>query len=308
MTIDGSTQLYGLLGHPIAHSLSPAIYNSFFASAGLNQAYVPLAVCPEALEATFPALRHLGFRGLNVTSPYKQRVAVLVDRLEGVAAEVGCVNTARLEGDRWVGLNTDGEGLCRWLEQAEGLELGRLRVVLLGAGNAARALFRALLDRSPRSLTVINRSSGRFREPFFAAHAGAAGVSYIGMDGHCADEPMRSAELVVNATSYGLGGRDESDRPSLPGGGLPGGGLPGGGLPGGGLPSLALLGPRARVVDTNYSAGGPTRFLAGVPAGCRAHDGRGMLLYLAREAYRAWTGRDPDLEPVKRLLRLAPSP
>ena len=291
--IDGSTQLYGLLGHPIAHSLSPAIYNSFFASAGLNQAYLPLAVCPEALEATFPALRHLGFRGLNVTSPYKQRVAALVDRLEGVASELGCVNTARLEGDRWVGSNTDGEGLCRWLELAEGLELGRLRVVLLGAGNAARALFRALLDRSPRSLTVINRSSGRFREPFFAAHAGAAGVSYIGMDGQCADEPMQDADLVVNATSYGLGGRDESDRP---------------GLPGGGLPSLALLGPRTRVVDTNYSAGGPTRFLAGVPAGCRAHDGRGMLLYLAREAYRAWTGRDPDLEPVMRLLRLAPSP
>jgi shikimate dehydrogenase len=286
--IDGSTQLYGLLGHPIAHSLSPAIYNGFFTAAGLNKLYVPLPVAPEALETVFPALRPLGFLGLNVTSPYKQRVAALVDRLEGVAAELGCVNTVRLEGDRWVGLNTDGEGLCRWLELAERLELGRLRVVLLGAGNAARAVFRALLDRSPRSLTVINRSSGRFREPFFATRAGAAGVTYLGLDSLCADEPMKDADLVVNATSYGLGGRQEGELS--------------------GLPSLALLGPRTRVVDTNYSPAGPTRFLAAVPAGCNAHDGRGMLLFLAREAYRAWTGRDPELEPVMRLLGLVPSP
>ncbi len=280
--IDGATELFGILGYPVTHSLSPAIYNLFFQAAGENRVYVPLQTRPAELDTVFDALRKLQFAGFNVTSPFKHAVTRHLDRLEGVAAELGCVNTISREGETWIGHNTDGEGLAGFLESLPEIELSKRDVVLLGAGNAARAIFRALLARRPGSLTVVNRSQAKFEEPFFRRHSGEPGVRYLGLEGGEPEDSIARSTLIVNATSYGLGGRQELEAPPFPG--------------------LGRLAPGTVVVDTNYCLGRQTALLERLPVGLRAYDGRGMLLHLAGEAYRIWTGHRPDLGAAARLL------
>ncbi len=281
--IDGSTRLYGILGSPVSHSLSPAIYNALFQAAGANRVYLPLEVTSADLDLALKALKILAFDGFNVTTPHKEQVVAHLDELIGPAQELGCVNTIHRDGDLWKGYNTDGAGLRRWLEERRGVDLSSRRILVLGAGHAARSILLALGERKPEALRVLNRTWARFESSFFEKHRVPLSLELIGADRTEPASVYADSDLVINATSFGLGGE-------------------GSGTPGG-LPGLEQIGAACLAVDTNYGSRGPTPFMKALPGGIESHDGRGMLLHLAGEAYRIFTGAEPDLEPAASLLR-----
>ena len=141
--IDGKTRLLGVMGHPVSHSLSPRMHNAAFeaeaARAGgtAEYVYVPLAVIPERVEEAVAGLRALGFAGANVTMPHKSAVLPLMDEVDDASRVAGAMNTIVVEPDRLRGLNTDGSGFVEACAEA-GVGFGGRRVLLLGAGGAAR--------------------------------------------------------------------------------------------------------------------------------------------------------------------------
>ncbi|MCA9530809.1 MAG: shikimate dehydrogenase (NADP+), partial [Myxococcales bacterium] len=128
----------GIFGWPVEHSRSPAMHNAALAAVGLDATYVPFAVRPDALGRAVEGVRALGIRGVNVTLPHKQAIVPLLDELDEAARAIGAVNTVSHERGRLLGSNTDAPGLVRALEAA-GVRAAGARVVVLGAGGAARA-------------------------------------------------------------------------------------------------------------------------------------------------------------------------
>jgi shikimate dehydrogenase len=282
--------LFGVLGHPVSHSLSPSIHAEFYRRHGKDAMYVPVDVAPEALAGFLTDLADCRFQGLNVTYPFKQALAEATPVLDEQARRLDAVNTlVALEGAPvaaggkpslpYRGHNTDGEGFCMYLERELAFAAAGKVVVVLGAGSAARAVVLSLLARRPGHVVVLNRGSERLAEPFWKElelqHAPALlrSTTAAASDRNLA-ELFANADLLVHATPFGLGGLAPADRAPWP---------------------LASLTTRTTVVDLKYRKSGPTAFLASLPSGVAAHDGKGMLLYQAAEAFRLWWGHLPDL-------------
>ncbi len=208
--IDGRTQLVGLIGWPVAHSLSPVMHNAAFRVLGLPWCYVPLPVPPGQVEAAVRGIVALGFRGVNVTIPHKRAVIPVLDHLASVADALGAVNTIAVarEGDdraTLIGHNTDVEGFIRPLRRA-GFDPAGARVVILGAGGAARAAVFALLQAGAAEVTVLNRT--RAAAQSLIAEGGAGFPQTRGFALPLAPETLvesaRAADLLVNATPLGM--------------------------------------------------------------------------------------------------------
>jgi shikimate dehydrogenase len=148
--IHGTTRLVGLLGWPTSHSLSPPMQNAGFAALGLDWAYVPLPTPPELLEAAVKGLQAMGFAGANVTIPHKQAVIPLCDELDDIAQAAASVNTLVFDGDRILGLSTDGDAVAVQVDPS------RRRALVLGAGGSALAVVEAL-ERKGAEVTMASR-------------------------------------------------------------------------------------------------------------------------------------------------------
>jgi shikimate dehydrogenase len=272
MMLTGATRLAGVIGDPIRHSRSPAIFNAAFAATDLDWAYLAFEVPPGRAAGALDAMRALGLGGLSVTMPHKTDVARLVDELTPHAARLDAVNCVVPDGDRLVGHNTDGAGFVASLRHDRGYEVDGRRCLVLGAGGAARAVVLALADAGAAEVVVVNRSADRARSA--ADLAGAVGRA----------EPVDAvptlvagADLLVNATSVGMDGS------SLP-------------LP---LEALDRLPTDALVADLIYRPAETPLLAAAAARGRTALNGEGMLVYQAAEAFERWTG-SPD--PVAVML------
>ncbi len=275
-------QRYAVLGWPIRHSVSPAMQNAAFRAAGIPAAYERIAVPPEEFGARIAELKAAGYAGWNVTVPHKARMLELVDEAEEEARLARSVNTVVCRGGRLFGASTDGYGLAAAVRENFGLELAGRRVVLLGAGGAARAVAVYMIRRGAAALCIANRTPSR-------AEALAELLEGIGTDCELRALPLsdpialpaaiRNSDLVVQATSAGL---RPGEPPPIP---------------------VAWLAPHTAVFEMIYR---PTPFLAGARArGCRAADGRGMLLHQGAQSFRIWTGRPAPLEVMRRALNQA---
>lgn len=279
--LSGRARVAGVLGWPVAHSLSPRLHGYWLEQYGVDGAYVPLATPPAALDAALAGLVALGFRGANVTVPHKEAVAARLARLTPAARRIGAVNTlvvaddGRLEGD-----NTDAFGFTENL-RAAGVVAPQppLAAVVLGAGGAARAVIVALLDAGCGEIRVVNRSTAR-------AHALAAAMGGAIRVVAWADRAaaLAGAGLLVNATTLGMTGQ-----PAL---------------------ELALdaLPRAAAVTDLVYT---PLRTPLLAAAAARGHpivDGLGMLLHQARPGFRAWFGREAEVSEALRRFVIAGLP
>jgi len=264
--ISGGTALYGVLGWPVAHSLSPAMHNAAFAALGIDATYLPLPVEPERLLDAVRGAHALGFHGLNVTVPHKRRAAELCLGLDPVARLAGAVNTLRRVADGYEGLNTDAPATLALLE-AEGLRPGS-RALLLGAGGAARAAAWAL-HQAGASVAVSARrpeAAAELARDLSAALPGAA-LRVVAW-AEVAAEAGR-CDVVVNGTAAGLAGHGE-------------------------LPALRL-GAGQLAVDFVY---GDTAFArSAAAAGARLVTGEQILVRQGALAFALWTGR-PAPEPV----------
>jgi shikimate dehydrogenase len=212
MTIDGHTQLVGLIGWPVEHSLSPVMHNAAFDALGLNWRYVPLPVRPDQVEVAVRGLAALGFRGANVTVPHKQAVMPALSSIEVNARELGAVNTLVI-GQRTdrapliVGCNTDDQGFIGALRQGGFEPEDGGQAVVVGAGGAARAVVYGLLWIGIGKVVVLNRTPERARA--LVADLGrrpqdAARLQVLALTEEALIESARAADLLVNATSVGM--------------------------------------------------------------------------------------------------------
>ena len=268
------TDRYAVIGNPVAHSRSPAIHARFARQTGQDLAYDRLPAPLDGFIATVEAFRAAGGRGLNVTVPFKVEAFAYCTRRSARATAAGAVNTLSFRDDGVHGDNTDGVGLVRDVEGRLGFRLAGARVLLLGAGGAARGVLAPLLDAGIARLTVANRTPARARE--LAALAGDPRVLGCGFDGLAAGECF---DLVVNATSTGLGDAAPA------------------------IDEARYAGVRL-AYDMVYGAR-PTAFMRQAAAqGCpTVSDGLGMLVEQAAESFFIWRGVRPQTEPVYQALR-----
>ncbi|MCC5953067.1 MAG: shikimate dehydrogenase [Acidimicrobiia bacterium] len=247
----------GVIGDPVRHSRSPAIHNAAFRSCGLDWVFAGWEVGAGGGAAAVEAMRTLGLGGLSVTMPLKAEVAAAVDRCSGAATTLGAVNCVAVEGSELVGHNTDGAGFVASL-RAEGIDPAGRRVVVLGAGGAARAVVAAMAEAGAESVTVVNRDEARGRRAaMLAGDRGRLGTT--------AD--VAGADLLVNATPVGMAGT-----PGLP------------------VPAEVLEGVAA-VADLVYQPLETELLTEARRAGVVAIDGLGMLVHQAAAAFELWTGR-----------------
>ena len=270
--IGAGTRVAGVIGTPIRHSLSPAIFQGAFAACGLDWAYLAFEVADGAAPAAMAGVRALGLEGVSVTMPHKAAVLPALDELDATAATLGAVNCVVRRGEALVGHSTDGAGLLDSLRVDEGLDVAGLRCVVVGAGGAGRAVAHALGRAGAAGIVVVNRD--RERAVAAAGLAGPAGV--VGEEAAVAE-----ADLVVNATPLGMG--DDERLPVDP----------------------SRLSTGQVVVDLVYHPTVTPLLAAAEAAGARAIGGLGMLVHQAAHAFHLWTGEPPPLAAMAGAARRA---
>jgi shikimate dehydrogenase len=285
--VGATVTVVGVIGSPVAHSLSPLLHTTAFVALGLEGEWrsfafeVPAGGASVALEA----MRRAGIRGLSVTMPHKAAVAAGVDECSEVARQLGAVNCV-VNGDGVLfGTNTDGEGFVSSLRRGAGFDPDGRRCVVVGAGGAARAVVLALAQAGAAEVAIVNRTPERAYEA--AALAGPVGTVVTLTDGSIAAAVV-AADLVVNATPVGMAGV----------GSVAGVGGGAGGGPGQWLVPPELLESGQVAADLVY-APRPTRWLAEAgEGGATVLDGLGMLVHQAAAQLVLWTGREPPVQPM----------
>jgi shikimate dehydrogenase len=195
--IQGDTRVYSIYGSPVAHSLSPVIFNTTFEKLSLNRTYVPFEVSRDNLKRAVEAAHALGFDGFNVTMPHKTAILEMLDGLDENAKKSGSVNTVVRTKSGLVGYNTDGEGAVRAL-RSYGFEPTNKRIVVLGAGGAAKALVHRLSTEN-NTIKILNRTLDKARGLADKA-TGLGRISYGELTKSSLEKNLHDTDLLVNAT------------------------------------------------------------------------------------------------------------
>jgi shikimate dehydrogenase len=263
---------YAVIGNPVAHSKSPLIHAAFARQTGQDLVYGRLLANEGAFVATANAFRAGGGRGLNVTLPFKGEAFRFATVLSKRARAAQAANTLKFVGDVIFADNTDGVGLVNDLVSNLGYTISGRRILLMGAGGAARGVIEPLLEQKPAQLVLANRSLEKARSLAQSFHGAFEACTYAALAG-------RQFDLLVNATSASLAG----ELPPLP-------------------PGVFARG--ALAYDMMYGKG-DTPFLAFARSEGAAllADGLGMLVEQAAESFFIWRGLRPDSAPVLKLLR-----
>jgi shikimate dehydrogenase len=291
--VDGHTQLVGLIGWPVEHSLSPAMHNAAFDALELNWRYVPLPVPPGQIEAAVRGLIALSFRGANVTVPHKQAVMPVVDSIAPNATALGAVNTLvigqRADGTPIIGgFNTDDKGFFDALRHG-GFEIEeRGHAIVVGAGGAARAVVFGLLWSGTGEIEVLNRTPERAQalvSDLGSRHDWSSRLRALPLTSKALIESTHAADLLVNATTVGMW-------PHVEGSIWPDG-----------VPIPAHL----TVFDLVYNPLETHLLRQARQSGAGAVDGLGMLVRQGALAFEMWTGESAPVEVMhttcKRALR-----
>lgn len=268
------TDRYAVIGNPIAHSKSPAIHAAFARQCEQDLSYEAILGPMEGFAAAVGVFRAAGGRGMNVTVPFKLAALELADKPTERARLAGAANTLRFDADGIFGDNTDGTGLVRDIRDRLGFALRGRRILILGAGGAARGVVLPLLEELPTQLAIANRSVDKA----LALQAQFAPFGVLAV-GSFADFAGAGFDLVINATSASLGGEGLA-------------------LPAG------LFAPESLAYDMVYGKG-TTPFMADALrlGATQVADGLGMLVAQAAESFFLWRGVRPDTGPVLRELQ-----
>ncbi len=276
--IDGKTQVYGIFGYPVKHSKSPTFQTLSFQSSGINAVYLPFEVKPEHLESAVRSIRVLGIKGINVTVPHKEHIIRYVDELSEEVRYIKAANTIHNLDGYLKAYNTDSYGFIRGLEELK-MDFRNKKFLVLGAGGASRAILYGLVKEGIQSITVANRTVEKVNQiidDFKTLHRFIEDIikpiSLSEIEFY-----IKDVDIIVNTTSVGL---REDDRP---------------------LFNYELIEDRHTVVDIIYRK---TPLLETAERkGCKWQDGLPMLLYQGVKAFKIWTGKEPDIEKVKEVLK-----
>ncbi|HLF79104.1 MAG TPA: shikimate dehydrogenase [Dehalococcoidia bacterium] len=271
-----------IIGYPIGHTLSPAMYNAAFPEMGIDATFEVWATPPQNLPAAIERVRGQDVLGICVTVPHKQTVMGLIDAIDPTAAAVGAVNCI-VKGDdgRLTGHNTDRYGFSRSLREA-GCQPEGMKVVMLGAGGSAHAVAYALAEAGVRSLAIANRSRSRLEETLEHIEASAPRpilLEPLGWQDESVTAACASADLIVNCTSVGMdGSAGAGESPLRPGD----------------------LRENVWVYDLVYRPLETPLLRQAREAGARPVAGLEMLIYQAVECLRLWTGREAPVDIMRK--------
>jgi shikimate dehydrogenase len=258
------TRLVGVIGHPVAHSLSPAFQSAAFAACGIDVHYELWDTESDALRGRLVSLRDPRYLGANVTIPYKEAVMPLLDELGGQSARAGAVNTIVNRGGRLFGFNTDGQGFVAAMRNEARFDPSGRSILLLGAGGAARGIAFALAEARAARISIWNRTPER-------AIALAADVAQVGVpaDPIAATDDLSPYDAIVNCTSIGMEGTGtESESPC----------------------DITSARPGTLIADIVYAPEETTFVRAGREAGLPTLKGLPMLIYQGALGFELWTG------------------
>ncbi|MDD2851712.1 MAG: shikimate dehydrogenase [Desulfuromonadaceae bacterium] len=274
----GKTQVVGIIGNPIRHSLSPVMQNAAFAAGNLDYVYVPFAVKPEHLQQAVVGLKALGVIGYNVTIPHKTSIIPYLDILDDSAERAGAVNTVHLSGSALIGYNTDGAGLVDSLAEDLDFTPGDDQILVVGAGGAARGAIASLCHCGAKNIVICNRSQ-------HAAETIMENINVLYPDtriqviscNQVTKEIASLSSLLLNTTSLGMAGEQIE------------------------FIKLGDLQKHAKVYDMVYGTLNTPLVSDALASGLNAVNGAGMLVAQGERAFEIWTGQ----KPVKGTMKLA---
>jgi shikimate dehydrogenase len=284
----------GVFGDPVAHSLSPQIQNAALRSAKIEGQYVRFQISPKELRDALDRVRALNFIGVNLTVPHKIAACELVDDLDESARRIGAVNTIKIDppshgygaagNGKLRGFNTDGKGFSRAIREEFSVDLRDLRVMILGAGGAARAIALQCAKESCERLVIANRTFDKAKKladelrDLFAGPkvlGPVARLQAIAWEESAFRFQIANVDLIVNATPLGLNRSDPSPIPSR------------------------LLAPHLMIYDTVYSEHRTPFISAAMEAGARAANGLSMLLHQGALSFEIWFGREAPIDAMR---------
>ena len=278
----------GVFGHPVAHSLSPQIQNAALKDDKIDVQYAAFDIAPDSLAEALRLARNLEFVGLNLTVPHKIPALEHIDDVDPAARKIGAVNVVAIRERRLVGSNTDGAGFGRAIREEVSVDLQDLRVMVLGAGGAARAIATECALAGCERLVVANRNAEKATEIVEHVRDYFAGPRVLGpvprlqaidLDEAALRFQIANVDLIVNATPLGLAPADPSPIPAR------------------------LLAPHLMIHDTVYVSRATAFERAASEAGARAANGLSMLLHQAALSYELWFAREAPLEVMRAALR-----
>jgi len=277
----------GVFGDPVEHSLSPQMQNAALKHCKIDMQCVRFHISPNELRDAIDLIRKMEFVGVNLTIPHKVAALELLDTPDENVKRVGAVNVIKVEGGKLRGFNTDGRGFARAIRDEFSVDLRDLRVMLLGAGGAARAIALQCAKENCERLVITNRSFEKAQKLADELRDFFAGPKVLGPVARLQAIPLEEGairfqighiDLVVNATPLGLNRGDPSPIPAR------------------------LLAPHVMVYDTIYSAERTPLVSAATEAGARAANGLSMLLHQGALAFEIWFQREAPIEVMRRAM------
>ncbi|MGI6705448.1 MAG: shikimate dehydrogenase [Clostridia bacterium] len=265
MEISSRTRLIALLGHPVEHSLSPQFHNRIYKQLGLDMVYLAFDVGKGQLSSALDGIRAMNFIGCNITIPYKEEVLGYLDEVDQEAAVIGAVNTVKNRNGYLIGYNTDGMGFLYSMKK-RGIGCREKRILLLGAGGAARAIAIYLARENPREILIHNRTLER------ALVLADTINSYIGMNlARMVQKIPEDVDIIINTTSLGMWPQVEGNP----------------------LEGFSLLN-KTIVCDIVYNPRKTRMLVQAEKAGCKIVEGVDMLIGQGLKAIEIWTGVKMD--------------
>jgi shikimate dehydrogenase len=282
MRVDSSTELYGIFGHPVKHSFSPAMHNAAFNKLDINSVYLAFDIFPDNLELAVNSIKQLNIKGINVTIPHKQEIIKYLDEISEEAKYTGAVNTVKNTNGYLYGHNTDVGGFLKALEvDLDLIGFTDKSAVLIGAGGAARAVLSALCMKNIKSINIFNRSvdkASSLSEYFKRQFSNVNIEHYKLSDNGKLNESLSKSDLIINSTSGGMHGHESLDL------------------------SLQNLKHNSYVYDLVYNPRETDLVKHARTLGHKASAGLSMLLYQGAESFEVWTGLQAPIMEMKNAI------
>ena len=277
MKIKGSTNIVGLIGHPVEHSFSPSMHNAAFKALGMDYAYVAFDVDPSNLKSAIGGAKSLNIKGFNVTIPHKIEVMEFLDEIDPVASLIGAVNTIDFKNLK--GYNTDGIGAVRSIEEVTSIK--NKNVIVAGAGGASRAISCYLAKYVADSITILNRNVERAEK--LAGDISDSGlIDDIKSDSISAiNNYLGDADILVDTTPIGMHPHID-DEP---------------------IATFDNMHEDLVVFDAVYNPNETVLIKEAIKAGAKPVYGIKMLLYQGAESFKIWTGQDAPIDVMENALR-----
>ena len=277
MKIKGSTNIVGLIGHPVGHSFSPPMHNKAFEALDMDYAYVAFDVDPSDLESAIAGAKSLDIKGLNVTIPHKIEVMKYLDEIDEVARLIGAVNTVDFKDMK--GYNTDGIGAVKAIEEIT--KINGKNVVIAGAGGAARAISFYIAKYGAQSLTILNRNVER-ADDLSNDVLNSQLINNVKSDSILKiNDYLTEADILINTTPVGMH-PNINDRP---------------------IASAEDMHEDLVVFDAVYNPNETVLIKEAIKANAKPVYGIKMLLYQGAESFKIWTGREAPVDEMEKALR-----